>query len=88
MKLSEIQLGSKAHHELVAKYGNPDKQHMTRAEFKAAVKNSTMSQHDCDQVCDAMEGVDLRGPISKRDLQQIAAIANVDLDELEAIAGL
>lgn len=86
--INEVTLGSKAHHELIAKYGNPGKHRMSRAEFLEAVKKSTLNQHDCDEIEAAMEGVKLAAPITKHDLQQISAIANVDLDELEAIAGL
>lgn len=59
---------------------------MTHGQFLAKVKDSTMSQHEIDAVEDAMFGISPSQKITRDDLEQISAIADVDLGELLSIA--
>lgn len=59
---------------------------LTHGQFLAKVKDSTMSQREIDAVEDAMFGNSPSQKITRHDLEQISAIADVDLGELLSIA--
>lgn len=91
MLLSEITLGSKAHHDVVA--AHQAAQVMTMRKFIQAVKNSTMSDRDMDAVLDELHTAfghprALDTKVTKKHIEDLAVITGVDQDELENLAGL
>jgi hypothetical protein len=83
MKLNEITLGSKQHHELVAQHqaSQQPKTKITVGELFAAIKKSTLSQQDVDNIIDAV-GKDTKSTtqLTAHDLEQICVVADVSAD--------
>lgn len=61
---------------------------LTGNKLKAKVNASTMSQKDADAIIDVLNDYDGNTRINRRDLEQLAIIADVDARELFAVAGL
>lgn len=81
-----FRLGSKDHAEAYAK-SSAVKTEIRVSELLRRVKLSTMSAHDEEQISDALMGHKPTDVLKNRDLEQISAIANVDLSELRDLAG-
>ena len=91
MKLQEITLGSKQHAELIARAMAENK--MTWTKFVKALKDSTLSQADCDAVFEEIMSAKghpraMAMVVKKSEIEQLAALTGVDEDELFTIAGL
>lgn len=87
MKLTEIALGSKAHHELVAQ-ANRKNTTITVGEFKKKLNDSTMPMMDTTKIDDALDGVKDSKIMTRFDVEQICAMADVDLGEVLDIIAL
>lgn len=85
MLLTEITLGSKAHHNLVAQTRSRG---LTLAAFLKTAANSTMSPRDVASIMDAVAGVNTSKPLTREDVEQISAIADVSLEELLTLANM
>jgi hypothetical protein len=89
METVGFRLGSKDHAEAYAKEKKNGglKTEIRVSELLRKVKLSTMSQRDEEEIADALMGHGPTDVLKDRDLEQIAAIANVDLSDLRDLAG-
>jgi hypothetical protein len=87
MKIHEITLGSKQHHELVATVNRKNTM-ITVGEFKKKLNDSTMPMMDTNKIDAALEGVKDSKIMTRNDVEQICAIADVDLGEVLDIIAL
>jgi hypothetical protein len=89
MEAVGFRLGSKDHAEAYAKEKRNGglKTEIRVSELLRKVKLSTMSQRDEEEIADAIMGHGPTDVLKDRDLEQIAAIANVDLSDLRDLAG-
>lgn len=82
--------GSKAHHDAVAAHRGASP--LTWSKFIALVKKSTMSQRDINEVVEnvlLMAGDEVETlRVTRAAVEQLSAIADVDLRELLDIAGM
>jgi hypothetical protein len=81
-----FRLGSKDHSDAYAKASGV-KTEIRVSELIRRVKLSTLSKNDEEQIADALAGHKPTDVLKNRDIEQIAAIANVDLSELRDLAG-
>lgn len=81
-----FRLGSADHANSYAKTAGV-KTEVRVSELLRRVKLSTMSKRDEEQISNALSGKNPTDVLKNRDLEQVAAIANVDLSELRDLAG-
>lgn len=85
MKLQEVAMGSKAHHDLVAASRTQSK---TVRALKAKLKTSTMPQVQIDALVSALDSVSPDKVLNHKDLQDLAFSSEASLDELELLTGI
>lgn len=86
MEAIGFRLGSADHANSYAKTAGV-KTEVRVSELLRRVKLSTMSKRDEEQISNALSGKNPTDVLKNRDLEQVAAIANVDLSELRDLAG-